>query len=79
MAGIVPGYDWSPGAQRVLEIAIEQARAFGEPLVLVHGGYIRDALSLNPPHSLVDAVVDLLGCREVAGVVNGRSARLFHW
>ncbi|MEU9736699.1 universal stress protein [Streptomyces sp. NPDC048002] len=34
---VVLGYDESPGAVRALEVAIEVAAAFGEPLVLVYG------------------------------------------
>ena len=34
---IVVGYDESPGADRALAVAIEVARRFGEPLVLVYG------------------------------------------
>ncbi|MGE3289113.1 MAG: universal stress protein [Pseudonocardia sp.] len=37
MPGIVLGYDSSPGARRALGIAIELARRFEVPLVLVHG------------------------------------------
>lgn len=37
MAGIVLGYDRSPGAERALETAIEVAQRYGVPLVLVHG------------------------------------------
>lgn len=34
---IVLGYDESPGARRALDVAIDLAVRFGEPLVLVHG------------------------------------------
>ena len=34
---IVLGYDESPGAVRALKAAIDVAKAFGEPLVLVYG------------------------------------------
>jgi nucleotide-binding universal stress UspA family protein len=34
---IVVGYDESPGADRALAVAIDVARRFGEPLVLVYG------------------------------------------
>ncbi|MEU9203095.1 universal stress protein [Streptomyces sp. NPDC048332] len=34
---VVLGYDESPGAARALDIAIEVADAYGEPLVLVYG------------------------------------------
>ncbi|MFD9480606.1 MULTISPECIES: universal stress protein [Streptomyces] len=34
---VVLGYDESPGAERALEVALEVATAFGEPLVLVYG------------------------------------------
>lgn len=34
---VVLGYDRSPGALRALEVAIEVAAAFHEPLVLVYG------------------------------------------
>ncbi|MGW5636079.1 universal stress protein [Streptomyces sp. NPDC003832] len=34
---VVLGYDESPGAVRALQVAIEVAAAFGEPLVLVYG------------------------------------------
>ena len=37
MAGIVLGYDRSPGAERALETAIEVAKRYEVPLVLVHG------------------------------------------
>ncbi|MET9390925.1 universal stress protein [Streptomyces sp. NPDC006624] len=35
---VVLGYDESPGARRALRVAIEVAAAYGEPLVIVHGG-----------------------------------------
>ncbi|MFG2990591.1 universal stress protein [Streptomyces sp. NPDC048257] len=34
---VVLGYDESPGAERALQVALEVATAFGEPLVLVYG------------------------------------------
>ncbi|WP_328924381.1 universal stress protein [Streptomyces sp. NBC_00190] len=34
---VVLGYDESPGAARALQVALEVAAAFGEPLVLVYG------------------------------------------
>jgi nucleotide-binding universal stress UspA family protein len=34
---IVLGYDESPGARRALELAVEFAQRFSEPLVLVYG------------------------------------------
>ncbi|MFD5142518.1 universal stress protein [Streptomyces sp. NPDC058401] len=34
---VVLGYDESPGAERALQVALEVAAAFGEPLVLVYG------------------------------------------
>jgi nucleotide-binding universal stress UspA family protein len=34
---IVLGYDESPGAARALEVAVEVAQRFGEPLILVYG------------------------------------------
>ncbi|MFD3804513.1 universal stress protein [Streptomyces sp. NPDC058619] len=34
---VVLGYDESPGAERALQVALEVAAAFGEPLVLVFG------------------------------------------
>ncbi|WP_328345156.1 universal stress protein [Streptomyces violaceus] len=34
---VVLGYDESPGARRALQVAIEVASAYGEPLVLVYG------------------------------------------
>jgi nucleotide-binding universal stress UspA family protein len=34
---IVLGYDESPGSKRALEMAVELAARFGEPLVLVYG------------------------------------------
>lgn len=37
MPGIVLGYDNSPGARRALDIAIELARRYEMPLVIVHG------------------------------------------
>ncbi|MGD9531465.1 universal stress protein [Pseudonocardia sp.] len=37
MPGIILGYDSSPGARRALDIAIELARRYEVPLVLVHG------------------------------------------
>ncbi|MCO1657151.1 universal stress protein [Pseudonocardia humida] len=37
MSAIVLGYDRSPGAERALETAIEVAKRYEVPLVLVHG------------------------------------------
>jgi nucleotide-binding universal stress UspA family protein len=37
VAGIVLGYDRSPGAERALHTAIEVAKRYAAPLVLVHG------------------------------------------
>lgn len=37
MPGIVLGYDRSPGAHRALDIALELAKRYEVPLVLVHG------------------------------------------
>jgi nucleotide-binding universal stress UspA family protein len=37
VSGIVLGYDRSPGAERALETAIEVAKRYEVPLVLVHG------------------------------------------
>ncbi|KJK49182.1 universal stress protein [Streptomyces sp. NRRL F-4428] len=34
---VVLGYDESPGAERALQVALEVATAFGDPLVLVYG------------------------------------------
>ncbi len=34
---VILGYDYSPGAEAALRVAIDVATRFGEPLLLVHG------------------------------------------
>lgn len=87
MAGIVLGYDRSPGARRALEIAIELAGRFDEPLVLVHGvappgvvgeeaGQARAALGELNTHLTAPAVAaaEAAGVRVLVEVVDDRPA-----
>lgn len=67
MAGIVLGYDRSPGAQRALTIAIELADRYGGPLVLVHG--IAPPGSVGEEAGQARAALDELGERVVAPAV----------
>jgi nucleotide-binding universal stress UspA family protein len=72
MAGIVLGYDRSPGAERALETAIEVAKRYEVPLVLVHG--------IHPPGGVGEearsarAALDELGNRITAPAVAAAEA-----
>ena len=72
MAGIVLGYDRSPGAERALHTAIEVAKRYEVPLVLVHG--------IHPPGGVGEearsarAALDELGERVTAPAVAAAEA-----
>ncbi len=72
MSAIVLGYDRSPGAGRALETAIEVAKRYQVPLVLVHG--------IHPPGGVGEearqarAALDELGERVTAPAVAAAEA-----
>lgn len=72
MAGIVLGYDRSPGAQRALTIAIELAGSYGVPLVLVHG--IAPPGTVGEEAGQARAALDELGERVTAPAVAAAQA-----
>ncbi len=72
MAGIVLGYDRSPGAQRALTIAIELAGRYDVPLVLVHG--IAPPGTVGEEAGQARAALDDLGERVTAPAVAAAQA-----
>ena len=80
---VVLGYDESPGAARALQVALEVAAAFGEPLVLVYGAAApgstgeeyrahREAVRQAGRSALAHAVA---GGRRGGGAVDGGGGR----